>query len=151
MLEKKPQNKTLVYSPDSLVHVTKEMMFDSAHQLLEYEGDCSRLHGHTYKLQVTVKGLPDHIGMVIDFKLLKRYISDLILSELDHYNLNDKLDFNTTAENMVVYFYDLILGTLVGMPDFEERDISLTSVKLWESPSSFAEYHGDKHYKKEVV
>ncbi len=52
---------------------------------------------------------------------------------------------------MVVYFYDLILGTLVGMPDFEERDISLTSVKLWESPSSFAEYRGDKRYKKEVV
>lgn len=143
MLEAKSQ-KNLVYSPHALVEVTKEMTFDSAHQLLEYQGDCSRLHGHTYKLQVTVKGLPDAIGMIIDFKILKRYIQELILDELDHYNLNDKLNFNTTAENMVVYFYDIILSTLVGMPEFVSRKVRLVSVKLWENPSSFAEYKGEK-------
>lgn len=127
----------LVYNSKAKVEVTKEFTFDSCHQLLEYEGACERLHGHTYKLQVTVTGSLDERGIVIDFKDLKKYVNDNIIKHIDHYNLNDKMPFNTTAENMVVYFYDIIA-------DFcEARDLVIVSVRLWETPTSYAEYRGE--------
>ena len=48
----------LVYNPNAVIEVTKEFTFDSCHQLLAYKGPCERLHGQTYKLQVTIKGTP---------------------------------------------------------------------------------------------
>ena len=127
----------LVYNPNAVIEVTKEFTFDSCHQLLAYNGPCERLHGHTYKLQVTIKGTPDHRGMVLDFKDLKKVCNEKIVDILDHYNLNDKLDFNTTAENMVVYFYDVI-------KDFcEDKEYSVVCVRLWETPTSYAEYRGE--------
>ena len=127
----------LVYNPNAVIEVTKEFTFDSCHQLLAYNGPCERLHGHTYKLQVTIKGTPDHRGMVLDFKDLKKVCKEKIVDILDHYNLNDKLDFNTTAENMVVYFYDVI-------KDFcEGKEYSVVCVRLWETPTSYAEYRGE--------
>ena len=127
----------LVYNPNAVIEVTKEFTFDSCHQLLAYNGPCERLHGHTYKLQVTIKGTPDHRGMVLDFKDLKKVCNEKIVDILDHYNLNDKLDFNTTAENMVVYFYDVI-------KDFcEGKEYSVVCVRLWETPTSYAEYRGE--------
>ena len=127
----------LVYNEGAIVSVTKEFTFDSCHQLLAYNGPCERLHGHTYKLQVTIKGTPDHRGMVLDSKDLKKVCNEKIVDILDHYNLNDKLDFNTTAENMVVYFYDVI-------KDFcEDKEYSVVCVRLWETPTSYAEYRGE--------
>ena len=127
----------LVYNPNAVIEVTKEFTFDSCHQLLAYNGPCERLHGHTYKLQVTIKGTPDHRGMVLDSKDLKKVCNEKIVDILDHYNLNDKLDFNTTAENMVVYFYDVI-------KDFcEDKEYSVVCVRLWETPTSYAEYRGE--------
>lgn len=128
----------LVYTNDAVVEVTKEFTFDSCHQLLEYIGACARLHGHTYKLQVTLKGKLNDIGMVLDFKDLKKIVKDGIISMFDHYNLNDKMSFNTTAENMSVYIFDLLTVALI-----EDENVAVTSVKLWETPTSFAEYRGE--------
>lgn len=133
----------LVYNKGAIVSVTKEFTFDSCHQLKEYVGACARLHGHTYKLQVTVEGTLDNIGMVVDFKELKAYVNEMIIKDLDHYNLNDKLDFNTTAENMVVYFFELLSKFFATISEREERYIALTEVKLWETPTSFASYKGE--------
>ena len=127
----------LVYKSNAVVEVTKEFTFDSCHQLLGYKGACERLHGHTYKLQVTVKGTPDYRGMVLDFKELKSICKLHIVEHLDHYNLNDKLPYNTTAENMVVHFYDIIKRHL------EDTNIEVVSVRLWETPTSYAEYRGE--------
>ena len=127
----------LVYKRNAVVEVTKEFTFDSCHQLLSYKGACERLHGHTYKLQVTVKGTPDYRGMVLDFKELKSICKLHIVEYLDHYNLNDKLPYNTTAENMVVHFYDIIKRHL------EDTNIEVVSVRLWETPTSYAEYRGE--------
>lgn len=131
-------NPELVYTKDVVVEVTKELTFDSCHQLLEYKGACARLHGHTYKLQVTLKGKPNDIGMVLDFKDLKRIVKDGIISMFDHYNLDTKMSFNTTAENMSVYIFDLLTVALI-----ENENVTVTSVKLWETPTSFAEYRGE--------
>lgn len=132
----------LVYDKDAIIEVTKEFTFDSCHQLLGYEGACKRLHGHTYKLQVTVQGKVDHRGLVIDFKDLKKKVNEMLLNGLDHYNLNDKLPFNTTAENMVVYFYEVLEDYFDMLNEKEQRFITLYEVKLWETPTSFASYRG---------
>lgn len=129
--------KELVYNPKAVIEVTKEFTFDSCHQLLAYDGPCERLHGHTYKLQVTIKGTPDYRGMVLDFKDLKKLVKERIVDILDHYNLNDKLDFNTTAENMVVHFYDVVKTYC------EEHNLTVVCVRLWETPTSYAEYRGE--------
>lgn len=132
----------LVYNKDALVSVTKEFTFDSCHQLKEYNGACARLHGHTYKLQVTVRGKVNNIGILVDFKDLKKIVNERIIGDLDHYNLNDKLYFNTTAENMVVYFFDILDKYFRELCLKEERPIFLDEVKLWETPTSFASYKG---------
>lgn len=129
--------KNLVYNHNSVVEVTKEFTFDSCHNLLEYDGDCARLHGHTYKLQVTVKGTVNDIGMVLDFKDLKKIVKDGMLTMFDHHYLNSKMTFNTTAENMVVYLFDLLT---IALKDYDK--VEVTSVKLWETPTSFAEFRG---------
>ena len=128
----------LVYTKDVIVEVTKEFTFDSCHRLLEYVGDCARWHGHTYKLQVTLKGKLNEIGMVLDFKDLKKIVKEGLLTMFDHHNLNDKMCFNTTAENMSVYIFDLLTVAFI-----QDENIEVTSVKLWETPTSFAEYKGE--------
>lgn len=128
--------KNLVYNTKAIVEVTKEFTFDSSHKLLQYEGDCARLHGHTYKLQVTLKGTVNEIGMVLDFKDLKKIVKEGMLTMFDHHYLNSKMTFNTTAENMVVYIFDLLTLAL------KDEDVEVTSVKLWETPTSFAEFRG---------
>ena len=123
------------------VYVTKEFEFEAAHHLLNYEGACAKVHGHSYKLQVTVSGevytsgllqATDH--MVIDFKELKKIVEERIIRTHDHADLNE-LYANPTAEYMVVSMYSEIYDAL-------PKDVRIESVKLWETSTSFAEYRG---------
>ena len=132
----------VVYNDRALVEVTKEFTFDSCHRLLSYNGACARFHGHTYKLQVTVEGMTNDIGLVIDFKLLKSIVKNEIVSRVDHYVLNEVMNFNTTAENMVMYFFDILADYIDKYSHNEGRYIKLKEVKLWETPTSFATYRG---------
>ena len=124
------------------VYCTKEFEFEAAHHLLNYDGACANVHGHSYKLQVTVSGKIDltqstyaNECMVIDFKDLKKLVEDRIIRTHDHADLN-KLYENPTAEVMVVAMYFIIYA---GLP----RDVHLESVKLWETSTSYAEYRGE--------
>ena len=132
----------LVYDERAVVEVTKEFTFDSSHQLYNYTGKCARLHGHTYKLQVTLEGVVDSRGILLDFKHLKLIVNTEIVEKLDHYNLNDKFSFNTTAENMVVCIYNRLDSFIQVFANEEKRYIKLKEVKLWETPTSFACYKG---------
>jgi 6-pyruvoyltetrahydropterin/6-carboxytetrahydropterin synthase len=130
-----------------------------SHALLNYDGLCRSIHGHSYKLQVTVMGEPvnepghSKDGMVIDFSLLKKLIQEHIVSKLDHsLMINekapvDKLDalvqmyerhqvvpFQPTSENMVVYIAEKVKQLL-------PEHIELFSVRLFETSSSFAEWY----------
>lgn len=81
----------------------KEDFFDSAHSLCDYEGKCSELHGHTWKLSVWVRGEESELqpnGILWDFSNIKK-----ITAKLDHKNLNEVLDVNPTAENLSLYIY----------------------------------------------
>lgn len=121
-----------------LLTVTKIFGFEAAHNLPHYDGACHQLHGHSYKLHVTVTGdvIEDtanpKCGMIIDFKDLKAVVKEHIIDRYDHSNLNDHF-FNPTAENMVVS----IANTLIC---FLPEGIELVSVKLWETDTSYAEY-----------
>src|SRR5262245_23223378 len=85
--------------------VTKEFRFDSAHFLTDYYGKCERVHGHTFKLEVTVEGKVQSNGLVIDFVVLKRIVKKQVLDKLDNYLLNDIVE-NPSAERMAIWIWD---------------------------------------------
>ena len=121
------------------VYLTREFTFEAAHHLHNYVGECSNTHGHSYKLQVTVKGEPDPVtGLLIDFKLLKNIINDCIIYKLDHINLTDYFDdMNTTVENLCYWAWYEIMSCL-------PNDIALHKVRIWETQSCYATYYGGK-------
>ncbi len=118
--------------------LTKEFRFEAAHSLPGHHGKCSRLHGHSYRLEVTLRGpikeahgQPDH-GMVMDFENLSRIVRNSILERLDHYNLNEVTGIHTTAENLAHWIWD----TLKTAGLSEEL---LYRIRLWETESSSVE------------
>jgi 6-pyruvoyltetrahydropterin/6-carboxytetrahydropterin synthase len=123
-----------------VITVTKEFTFDAAHYLPGYDGQCANMHGHTYKLQVTLAKRADILndGMVFDFVDLKSIVKEWIIDEVDHQLLNEVLEYRPTAENMVADFYDRIEAALIEMGDHAE-DVSVVKTVLWETPTSFAE------------
>ena len=141
------------------VRVTKEFDFEIAHALWNYDGHCRNLHGHSYKLFVTVIGSPSQDpsdpknGMVIDFGELKQIVNDEIVDQLDHVvilnasavdekmdnisQMFDKryiVDYQPTCENLVVDFARRISKRL-------PANLGLHSLKLHETASSFAEWY----------
>jgi 6-pyruvoyltetrahydropterin/6-carboxytetrahydropterin synthase len=99
--------------------------FDAAHALPNYVGDCSRLHGHTWKIEVGLEfsGLPDNTtGMYIDFKTIKQDVK-VVLHDFDHTLLNIQVP-NPTAENLVLVLRDR-LGEM-----FPEH---FKYIEVWES------------------
>jgi len=114
----------------SQLTVTKEFTFSAAHRLPNYKGKCENLHGHTYKLQVTVKGkINPKTGMLIDFHELNDIVKLHVLDKLDHTYLNDTLE-NPTAENISIYIFNKLKPVIKGLDE----------IIVWESPTAFASY-----------
>jgi 6-pyruvoyltetrahydropterin/6-carboxytetrahydropterin synthase len=121
------------------VLVTKEFTFDSAHHLHCYEGKCKSLHGHTYKVVFGILGRPDERGLTIDFGDIKRIWKDSIEPKVDHRYLNETLPkMNTTAENMVVWLFEQMDKHIKW--DYKYCDVELSWVRLYETPTAYAEY-----------
>ena len=132
--------------------VTKTVRFDAAHVLTNHEGLCKNLHGHTYRVDVSVScgdGMPG--DMVMDFKELKRLANETICSRFDHafmYNTASPgeteiaavverngmrtapIPFRSTAENLAKLFFT----------ELERKIAGLSSVRVWETQDSSAEY-----------
>ncbi len=114
-----------------------EKYFAAAHNLINYHGKCEELHGHNWKIEVVVKGNKlDDAGMLMDFKILKKYLHD-ILETLDHKYLNELDSFKNlspSSEYIAKYIYE----------KFEEKlnstDIEVYEVSAWESSNSCAIY-----------
>ena len=135
-----------------MITVTKTVKFDAAHVLTNHQGLCKNLHGHTYRVDVSVtqsEGGAD--DMVIDFKELKRLASEVICDRFDHafiYNTESAgereiaavvekngmrtvaIPFRSTAENLAKMFYGELKSRIPG----------LSAVKVWETAESCAEY-----------
>ena len=119
-----------------MYELTVEREFPAAHYLREYDGDCARMHGHNYRVQITVRGEQlDEAGMLIDFGDLKQ-LCDSVIDELDHRCLNELAPFdeiNPTSENLARYLYETIRD---GLPD----SVSVQRVTVFESARSSATY-----------
>ncbi len=112
--------------------VSKEFTFDAAHFLTKYHGKCENLHGHTYRLRVTVEGPVGEDGMVVDFKELKVLVKEKVIDRYDHQNLNDFFE-NPSAELIAVQIWNDLL---------KELPVKLYEVVLWETADSFVTYRG---------
>lgn len=123
------------------VNITKKFKFESSHRLVNYKGKCNRYHGHSYVLEVTVEGIPNKQGLVMDFGELKKIVNELIIKKCDHWNLNKTMPLiysmheNTTCENMIVAFWYTLDHYI--LENYE--GIFLKKLKLWETDSSYAE------------
>jgi 6-pyruvoyltetrahydropterin/6-carboxytetrahydropterin synthase len=113
--------------------ITVSTTFAAAHRLPEHEGKCSRLHGHTYGLEVTVEGTPQESGpakgMVMDFADLRERVAKVVVERLDHQLLNDVVDFVPTVEAVAAWAFELLQE--VGLP--------VVRVRLAEGPNTYVE------------
>jgi len=120
-----------------MISVTKFFSFSASHKLPHHEGQCKKLHGHNYRLEVTVTGpINDRgpsQGMIVDFQDLDTIVNDKIISQYDHAHLNDLL-INPTAEEMVKEFCRILTTAL------SYKSVELTNIKLWETEKCYAEW-----------
>lgn len=121
-----------------MYELTVKTHFDAAHSLAGYPGECARLHGHTFKVDVVVEGEAlDSIGIVYDFKDLKNNLSE-ILDRFDHRHINEIPPFDEispTAENLANYLYHE-LQRVCGFPP----GVKVRQVNVWESDSACISY-----------
>ncbi|SFL83633.1 6-pyruvoyltetrahydropterin/6-carboxytetrahydropterin synthase [Desulfomicrobium norvegicum] len=109
-----------------MLTITKEFSFHAAHRLhlrdlsesdnLRIYGNCARLHGHTYRLQVQLAGRPDETGMILHFGELKGIVQRKVLSRYDHADLSDLPEYHdlpATAENMAEHIFRTLDCALV--------------------------------------
>lgn len=115
----------------------KEFEFDAAHNLINYHGKCERLHGHTYKLVVKLKGTRDHEDMLYDFVELKNLVKEQVLVEFDHHYINDFIQ-QPTAENIAVYIWNKLA------PLVKRENVRLYEIEVWETKTSGIVYNGEE-------
>ena len=118
--------------------VTREFTFSAAHHLTDYNGECERPHGHTYRLAVTVSGPVDKDGLTVDFAAFKRFVEKKVLSRVDHRDLNDFFE-NPSAENIAQWIWKSLQHAGKDL----KRSIKLVEVRLWEGDNTSVTYAGD--------
>jgi 6-pyruvoyltetrahydropterin/6-carboxytetrahydropterin synthase len=120
-----------------MFEISVEYTFAAGHALRGYKGKCENVHGHNYKVQVTVGGEQlNSTGLLLDFVDLRGAIKGLV-ERLDHHFLNDLKPFdelNPSAENLAKYFCDEL------EPQVQERGVRVQAVKVWETDTTSATY-----------
>jgi 6-pyruvoyltetrahydropterin/6-carboxytetrahydropterin synthase len=139
------------------IRLTRRFTFEAAHALAHYDGLCSHIHGHSYKLEITITGRPKaepghpKDGMVLDFGDLKQLVQAHVLDSLDHAlvlredspaSLLDALQehkllllpYQPTCENLLLYMKDRLQPQL-------PAEIQLHSLKLWETENAFGGWY----------
>lgn len=150
-----------------IVEITKEITFEAAHYLHNPRWDraknltifkkCSGFrkddpkavyypHGHSYRLRVTVRGnINPETGFIMDFKVLKDILETNIFDRFDHRFINKEVEpfknnekFQTTVENLLLVMWKNL------EPAIRKEKTTLREITLWETPTSFATYRGQK-------
>ncbi|MDP1725694.1 MAG: 6-carboxytetrahydropterin synthase [Bacteroidota bacterium] len=132
-----------------MLSITKLFHFEAGHRLSNYDGPCKNIHGHSYKLHISITGEKLTNGILIDFKVLKKIVETAVINEMDHSlllkrnelnitateNLGSKilwLDEDPTAEYLVTYIGSKIQNEL-------PAGIRLLRLRLYETDSCYAE------------
>lgn len=142
-----------------MLSLTKLFRFEAAHAILGYPGACAHVHGHSYQLQVTVTGkktdaayLPG-LGMIVDFKDLKKWVNQTVVDKLDHTFMVSEayaslhpeainqeatliFPFEPTAENILLFIKNSLQATL-------PEGLELHTLRLHETADSFAQWESD--------
>lgn len=152
----------------AIIRLTKEFSFEAAHALEGYDGPCREIHGHSYRLFVTVKGVPScdaadpKRGMVMDFGVLKRIVNEEIVARFDHalvleespqgaalrQTLAERFDnlvmvpYRPTCENMLSDFAARIRSRL-------PEGVGLHALRLHETATSFAEWFAEDNLSRD--
>jgi 6-pyruvoyltetrahydropterin/6-carboxytetrahydropterin synthase len=113
------------------MQIRKHFRFESAHVLPFHPGKCSRMHGHSYHLEVALRGPIQSDGpargMILDFDEIKRVVREIVVDTLDHQTLNDFVE-NPTAERIVLWIWERLEPALAGLDE----------LVLWETANSAA-------------
>lgn len=121
-----------------MYNLTIRTSFAAAHNLINYQGDCENLHGHNWKVDVSVTARDlDQAGLGIDFKILKKE-AGAIINELDHKYLNDNPAFQTvspSSEHISRYLFHRISERI------NSDNIKVASITVWESENASACYY----------
>ena len=124
-----------------MFEVSVERTFAAGHALRGYKGKCENVHGHNYKVRVTLTGSQlDSIGLLCDFVEVKRLMQQII-DRLDHRFMNDIPPFtelNPSAENLARYFYQELRSGLADHPP--AVPVHIGEVKIWETDTTTATY-----------
>ena len=108
--------------------VTRTFSFEAAHRLDWHPGKCRNLHGHSYRLDVSVEGALDANGVVLDFDTLQDVVQSQVIDEWDHRDLNEVLD-NPTAELLAHRAWELLAAA----------GLDLAALRLWETADSWVD------------
>lgn len=153
----------------NILRISQDFSFEASHFLIPYHGKCEKLHGHSYRLRVTIDGELTANGLVLDFAILKRIVRRHVIDRLDHVHLNDVIE-NPSAERVCMWIWkcleDLnrLLVDEIGDPNLAEEikkflrpedregevvvdsapvmSVRLYEVQLWETPNSSVVYSG---------
>lgn len=124
-----------------MLSITKRFTFEAAHHLPGHQGKCINLHGHSYKLEVTLSGSLSRIpprnlaeSMLIDFSKLKTVVKEEVIDTLDHFLLNDMLTL-PTAEVLIEWIWDKLYTIFDGSEAVNW--CRLSKLQLWETEDSW--------------
>ena len=121
----------------TMYEVTIIKSFSAAHLLADIGGKCEALHGHNFKVEITVAaGQLNHIGILVDFRLLKKMLGE-VLEALDHKHINALTDFagvNPSAENIAKYIFEKMDARV------KTAGVNMVRVKIWESENAAVTY-----------
>lgn len=144
-----------------MMEISREHSIAVAHRLYEYGGRCERLHGHNYRIRVTLTARQlDGLGMVADFVDVKKVLFGALEREWDHHTLlfaEDPLcgqlaaildddsvrpvPFNPTAENMAAHLATVLFPAAMAQEGFE--GVEIVAVTVWETDNSSATWRRD--------
>lgn len=105
--------------------------FAASHFLTNYHGKCENLHGHNYKLTVTIKGEMKDDGMVLDYKEIKKIVNKKVVDFLDHTHLNDLLE-NPSSEHLIIWIWNKL-----------KNKLPLKRIRLYETDNYYCDYEGE--------
>jgi 6-pyruvoyltetrahydropterin/6-carboxytetrahydropterin synthase len=124
---------------EEMFQVSVEETFSAGHALRGYKGKCENVHGHNYRVQITLEGPQlDNIGLLVDFTRVKQVMREVI-KRLDHQFINELEPFtsvNPSAENMAKYFFEEVSSQLKDLPP----GALVKDVVIWETDTAYAKY-----------